>query len=107
MREYIVTCKSHEDLDNLYDDMETSGGNLYIPDREVELVNRRPISRNTHYKLTAEEAEQVANDPRVIACELTPEERGLELRPLSVNNQSYTITNGVFRKNGTYAASRS
>lgn len=105
MREYIVTCKSHEDLDNLYDDMETPGGNLYIPDREVELVNRRPISRNTHYKLTVEEAEQVANDPRVIACELTPEERGLELRPLSyVNNQSYTISSGVFRKNGTYAA---
>ena len=93
MREYIVTCKSHEDLDNLYDDMETPGGNLYIPDREVELVNRRPISRNTHYRLTAEEAEQVANDPRVIACELTPEERGLILRPLSyVNNQSYTIS---------------
>jgi plastocyanin len=105
MKEYIVTCKSHEDLDNLYDDMETPGGNLYIPDREVELVNRRPISRNTHYRLTAEEAEQVADDPRVIACELTPEERGLELMPLSsVNNQSYTISNGVFRKNGTYAA---
>ena len=104
MKEYIVTCKSHEDLDNLYDDMETPGGNLYIPDREVELVNRRPISRNTHYRLTAEEAEQVANDPRVIACELTPEERGLQLLPLSVNNQPYTITNGVFRKNGTYAA---
>ena len=85
--------------------METPGGNLYIPDREVELVNRRPISRNTHYKLTAEEAEQVANDPRVIACELTPEERGFKLMPLSsVNNQSYTISNGVFRKNGTYAA---
>jgi plastocyanin len=85
--------------------METPGGNLYIPDREVELVNKRPISRNTHYKLTAEEAEQVANDPRVIACELTPEERGLELRPLSyVNNQSYTISSSVFRKNGSYAA---
>lgn len=105
MKEYIVTCKSHEDLDNLYDDMETPGGNLYIPDREVELVNRRPISRNTHYRLTAEEAEQVADDPRVIACELTPEERGLKLMPLSsVNNQSYTISNGLFRKNGTYAA---
>lgn len=99
MKEYIVTCKSHEDLDNLYDDMETPGGNLYIPDREVELINRRPISRNTHYRLTEEEAEQVANDPRVIACELTPEERGLVLKPLSyVNNQSYTITDGIFRK---------
>ena len=104
MQEYIVTCKSHEDLEDLYDDMETPGGNLYIPDREVELVNRREISRNTHYMLTAEEAEQVSNDPRVIACELTPEERGYELLPISVNLDPYTISNGTFRKNGTYAA---
>ena len=104
MQEYIVTCKSHEDLEDLYDDMETPGGNLYIPDREVELVNRREISRNTHYMLTAEEAEQVSKDPRVIACELTPEERGYELLPTSVNLDPYTISNGTFRKNGTYAA---
>ena len=105
MQEYIVTCKSHEDLEDLYDDMETPGGNLYIPDREVELVNRREISRNTHYMLTAEEAEQVSNDPRVIACELTPEERRLQLLPTSVNLDPYTITNGTFRKNGTFSAS--
>ena len=76
MREYIVTCKTKEDLESLYEDMETPGGSLYIPDREVELVHRRPISRNTHYMLTDEEAEEIRNDERVLAVGLTLEERG-------------------------------
>ena len=69
MNEYIVTCRSYEDLENLYDDMETPGGSLYIPDRAVDLVHRRAISRNTHYMLTEEEAAEIRNDERVIACE--------------------------------------
>ena len=77
MREYIVTCNSMEDLDSLYDDMETAGGSLYIPDREVELTNRRTISRNTHYMLTDSEAEELRKDSRVLACELTMEEQGM------------------------------
>ena len=77
MNEYIVTCRSYEDLEDLYDDMETPGGSLYIPDRAVDLVHRRAISRNTHYMLTEEEAEQVGNDPRVIACELTMLAQGI------------------------------
>jgi hypothetical protein len=47
--------------------METSGGNLYIPNREIDIVNRRPISRNTHYLLTDEEASQISQDSRVLA----------------------------------------
>ena len=77
MNEYIVTCTSYENLQSLYDDLETPGGTLYIPDREVELVHRREISRNTHYMLTEEEAEQVRNDSRVIACERPARDRGL------------------------------
>ena len=65
MNEYIVTCRSYEDLENLYDDMETPGGSLYIPDRAVDLVHRRAISRNTHYMLTEEEAVEIRNDERV------------------------------------------
>ena len=76
MNEYIVTCRSYEDLENLYDDMETPGGSLYIPDREVELVYRRAISRNTHYMLTEEEAVEIRNDERVIACERLAKDRG-------------------------------
>ena len=68
-KEYIVTLHKREDLEEFYNDMETPGGNLYIPDRVVGLVERRTISRNTHYMLTEEEAKLVAADPRVLACE--------------------------------------
>ena len=77
MNEYIVTCRSYEDLENLYDDMETPGGSLHIPDRAVDLVHRRAISRNTHYMLTEEEAAEIRNDERVIACERPARDRGL------------------------------
>ena len=77
MREYIVTCKNKEDLESLYHDMETPGGNIYIPQREVELKHRRLISRNTHYMLTDEEAQQLKQDGRVLDVELTPEELGV------------------------------
>ena len=77
MKEYIVTCRSYEDLEDLYDDMETPGGSLYIPDRAVELVHRRTISRNTHYMLTEEEAVEIRNDPRVLGCEITFKDSGI------------------------------
>ena len=67
MNEYIVTCRSYEDLEDLYDDMETCGS-LYIPDRAVDLVHRREISRNTHYMLTEEEAVEIRNDERESDC---------------------------------------
>lgn len=80
-REYIVTLKDMADTEEFYLDMETSGGNLYIPDREVELTQRRALSRNTHYMLTDEEAETVRQDPRVLAVELLPSELGFRVRP--------------------------
>ena len=77
MNEYIVTCKNRDDLVSLYNDLETPGGSLYIPDRAVDLVNRREISRNTHYTLSEEEAVEVRKDPRVLACERPAEDRGI------------------------------
>jgi hypothetical protein len=96
MNEYIVTCRSHEELVDLYDDMETPGGNLYIPDRAVDLVHRRAISRNTHYMLTDEEAEQVRNDPRVIACERPARERGIVPTPFWTQTNDFNKTTGTF-----------
>ena len=32
MEEYVVTLRNKEDLDDFYNDMETPGGDLYIPD---------------------------------------------------------------------------
>ena len=82
MKEYIVTCKTHEDLQSLYDDMETPGGSLHIPDRAVELLQRRNISRNTHYMLTEAEANEISQDSRVLACELNPFDQGIEPYPM-------------------------
>ena len=78
LKEYIVTLKEFNDSDSFYDDMETPGGNLYIPKRVVECVNRLPISRNTHYMLTYNEAAEVMNDPRVLTVELNPGDLGFE-----------------------------
>jgi hypothetical protein len=92
LKEYVVTLHNFEDLESFYQDMETSGGDLFIPDRAVTVANRRTISRNTHYMLTAEEAEQLRNDPRVQAVELTPQQLGLKPRPL------YTQTSNFWNK---------
>ena len=42
---YIVTLYKHEDLEQFYNEM--SG---------FHLVMKRPMSRNTHYKMTEEQA---------------------------------------------------
>jgi subtilisin family serine protease len=89
MKEYVITLKDFNDLDTFYDDMETPGGNLYIPNRAVDCVNRRAISRNTHYMLTDEEAEQIRNDPRVLACELTPKQLGIKVIRDWVQSSNY------------------
>ena len=79
--EYIVTLKNFEDLESFYDDMETPGGTVYIPNRAVGLANRRPISRNTHYFLSESEAEQLRGDSRVLAVEQLPSARGIFPKP--------------------------
>lgn len=89
-REYIVTLKSREDLDAFYEDMETPGGDLYIPNRMVKCHLRRDISRNTHYLLTDDEAEQLKKDPRVLDVDLTPEERGFVPKLLWTQTDDFT-----------------
>jgi hypothetical protein len=80
-QEYIITLHSHDDLDQFYDDMETPGGSLYIPNRAVPVEQRLPNSRNTSYRLTAKEVEEIRNDARVSAVTLTLEEAGLKIIP--------------------------
>jgi hypothetical protein len=64
--EYIITLKNYNDLDQFYQDMETEGTNLeFVPSRSVECTERRPISRNTHYRLTNSEVRILKNDPRI------------------------------------------
>lgn len=77
MKEYVVTLRNRSDIDAFYDDMESVGGDLYIPNRRVDIAQLREISRNTHYYLTDEEAVQLRNDPRVLAVELLPSALGV------------------------------
>lgn len=91
MQEWIITLYNKEDLESFYEDMETPGGNLYIPDRRVPCTARRNISRNTHYMLYDDEAMEVEKDPRVwgVVPRLQLEE---SIKP------SYKIENGDFDK---------
>lgn len=70
MKEYVVTLHQREDLEDFYADMETEGGDLYIPNRQVETTARRPTSRSTNYLLTDDEASILQKDKRVRAVEL-------------------------------------
>jgi len=70
LQEWIITLHNREDLESFYDDMETEGGDLFIPNRAVGLTHRREISRNTHYMLEHAEAMLIQQDDRVRAVEL-------------------------------------
>lgn len=82
LKEYVVTLHLREDLEEFYKDMEILRPTLYncMPERTVDCVNRRPLSRNTHYWMTEEEAVILRKDLRVRAVELTPKELGLVIR---------------------------
>jgi len=69
-REYIVTLHNAGDATDFIEQMTGSSSVGDIPVRSVTVVNERPFSsRNTHYALTDAEAEQLRNDPRVLAVE--------------------------------------
>ena len=86
MELFQVTLKKGVDIDAFYDDMETPGGAITIPDRKVECGERRPTSRTTSYMLTLEEAQEVSYDDRV---EIVVPQSVLD-RQTVVNNATYT-----------------
>jgi hypothetical protein len=98
LREYVVTLKDKADLEQFYLEMENPGSYGSSPVRSVECVNRRPISRNTHYMLTKAEAEKLKEDFRVEAVELTLESQGLKVIPHGTQtgsfNRSFSIASG-------------
>lgn len=76
-KEYIVTLKNFDDLDNFYTEMEASSGSGSVPTRACKCCCRRTISRNTNYELTEAEATELAKDSRVLAVEEPPAARGI------------------------------
>jgi plastocyanin len=89
---YVVTLRRREDLDQFYTDMSDGGYRLKM---------KRPISRNTHYYLTDEQAETIRQDSRVLAVQLTPEELGMKPGPKSFYNTTEYNIQGTFDKSST------
>ena len=86
-QEYIVGLKNKSDLDDFYTQMEEKYGSDSIPSRKCECSQRRTISRNTHYKLTDGEVEELKQDPRVSHIE----KPGIEVGPRWEDiNQTYS-----------------
>ena len=90
-KEYIVTLKSKDDLEDFYAEMSSNG---------FKLSKKRRISSNTHYYMTAEQAEELKKDSRVVDVEEVTN-RMTEVSKAIYNNTSYT-KNGVFSKNNSY-----
>tara|TARA_Y100001937_G_scaffold89064_1_gene120400 strand:- start:3354 stop:4892 length:1539 start_codon:yes stop_codon:yes gene_type:complete len=73
-KEYIVSLKRGVDASNFQAEMTQSSGDTNIPNRSVDIANERLLStRNTHYSLTDEEAQQLKNDSRVADVHIPPE----------------------------------
>ena len=87
---YIVTLYKHEDLEQFYNEMS-----------DYHLVMKRPMSRNTHYKMTEKQAEKLRQDPRVWDVQLPPKERGLVMGRDAVNYNEYNIPSENFWKADT------
>jgi hypothetical protein len=97
-KEYIVTVYNYNDLPSIYQDLETKGKAPPNTDilRAVECTDRRPSSRNSVYRLTNWEAQELKNDPRVRSVELIPAELGIQ-----AGTNTITQTSTAWDKSGT------
>ena len=87
-KEYVVTLHRKEDLEQFYNEMQLTN---------FPLVMKRPISRNTHYMMTEEQAERLRQDPRVWGVEAVD---SFHIERQAVNNEPYAVT-GNFWKDDT------
>ena len=83
-KEYVVTLHRKEDLEQFYNEMQLTN---------FPLVLKRPLSRNTHYMMTEEQAERLRQDPRVWGVEAVD---SFHVKR-QVNNEPYTVS-GTFWK---------
>ena len=75
-REYVVIVKADVDIESFDAEVAADTGAGQIPNRAVTVANPRIGSkRMTHWMLTDEEAETLAQDERVVAVEIPPGQR--------------------------------
>ena len=94
---YIVTLYKHEDLEEFYAEMKEKGFRVNM---------KRPLSRNTHYWMTDEQAQELKKDSRVWDVDLRPEDRGIfpESYGTIQDNLTPYQMNGEFWKGDTQGA---
>lgn len=93
-KEFIVTVRDYDLLEEFYNEMETANTTaVHLPKRSVPCVMRRPVSRNTHYLLTDDEARQLAKDPRIQS--VTVKVKGLGIKTRLHSDQLGTWNRGT------------
>ena len=90
LKEYIITLKNFDDLEDFYNDMENITTNKFVPNRKVKVAKRRLISKNTHYFLNEEEVKNIINDPRIENIELNYTDANINITPSAT---SFSVTN--------------
>jgi hypothetical protein len=91
-KEYVVTLHNKEDLEQFYNEMKLTN---------FPLVMKRPLSRNTHYMMTEEQANKLRQDPRVWGVEAVD---NFKIKRQIVNNEPY-VKSGNFWKDDTVGPS--
>jgi subtilisin family serine protease len=95
--EYIVTVADPTVWDTgFWEEMTEDGlGDNFVPTRQVMVANERPFNEfSAHFNLTKEEANQLSNDPRVVAVELHTDPRR-EKGFLGIRNARYSRANSI------------
>ena len=98
LKEYVVIVKEGLTIDQLEADLERDTSeddgidSSVIPDRSVDVANRRPLSeRQTHYWMTFEEAQNLKQHPDVLDVELCPDTNpSLTLKPAATMTADFT-----------------
>ena len=85
---FSVTLKNRDDLEDFYAEMSSKGFRLHM---------KRPISRNTNYYMTQEQADELKKDSRVIDVERIDD---LFVKEDAIYNNTPYTKNGDFFKEG-------
>ena len=87
---YVVTLKSSDDLEGFYSDMKSDGFKLY---------QKRPMSKNTSYYMTQDQAKTISEDVRVRSVLGYPRKDDFQRLSYADHNMTSSQAAGNYRKN--------
>lgn len=107
-KEYNVILHKGADYDQFWSDMETITNKDGIPNRQVEVADRRNASyRQTHYYLTDAEKAEIESHPSVLTVEIPPHQRDdIEIGLTGLQEGNFTKSPGTTEAHVNYALTR-